>query len=42
LTGAFVVEKGAIFNGSCRLIKEQAEESHPKTAVPVAFAVSQK
>lgn len=40
LTGAFVVEKGAIFNGSCRLIREQAEESHPKTAAPVAFAVS--
>lgn len=42
LTGAFIVEKGAIFNGSCRLIKEQAEESHPQTAAPVAFAVSQK
>lgn len=42
LTGAFIVEKGAVFNGSCRLIKEQAEESRPQTAAPVAFAVSQK
>ena len=42
LTGALVVEKGAVFNGSCRLNKKQAKEAGPKTAAPVAFAVSQK
>jgi cytoskeletal protein CcmA (bactofilin family) len=40
LTRALVVEKGAVFNGSCRLKNEQAEESGPKTAE--AFAASQK
>ena len=42
LTGALIVEKGAVFNGSCRLIKEQAEESGAKTAAPAAFAASRK
>lgn len=42
LTRALIVEKGALFNGSCRLNKEQAEESGAKTAAPAAFAASQK
>ena len=42
LTGALIIEKGALFNGSCRLNKEQAEESHPRTATPAAFVVSRK
>jgi len=42
LTGALIIEKGALFNGSCRLNKEQAEESHPRTATPAAFAASRK
>ena len=42
LTRALIVEKGALFNGSCRLNMEQAEESGPKTAAPAALAASQK
>jgi len=42
LTGALIIEKGALFNGSCRLNKEQAEESHHRTATPAAFAASRK
>jgi cytoskeletal protein CcmA (bactofilin family) len=42
LTRTLIVEQGALFNGSCRLNKEQAEESGPKTAGPAALAVSQK
>jgi|SoiMetStandDraft_5_1073268.scaffolds.fasta_scaffold05206_2 cytoskeletal protein CcmA (bactofilin family) len=42
LAGALIVEKGAVFNGSCRLNKEQAEESGAKTAAPAAFAASKK
>ncbi len=42
LTGALIIEKGALFNGSCRLNKEQTEESHPRTAAPAAFAASRK
>ena len=41
LTGALIIEKGALFNGSCRLLnKEQPEESGPKIAT--ALAASQK
>jgi cytoskeletal protein CcmA (bactofilin family) len=42
LTGALIVEKGAVFNGSCRLHNEQTEESGPKAAALPAFAASQK
>jgi cytoskeletal protein CcmA (bactofilin family) len=40
LTGALIVEKGAIFNGSCSLNKEQAEEVGATTQAPSAFAAS--
>ena len=39
LTRALVVEKGALFNGSCRLNKDQAEEVEAK---PAALAASQR
>ena len=42
LTGALIIEKGALFNGSCRLNKNQTEESHLRTAAPAAFAASRK
>jgi cytoskeletal protein CcmA (bactofilin family) len=42
LTRALMVEKGAVFNGSCRLNKEPAEASDPKTAAPATFAACQK
>ena len=42
LTGALIVEKGAVFNGSCRLNKEKAEESGAKTVEPAAFAATRK
>jgi cytoskeletal protein CcmA (bactofilin family) len=42
LTGALIIEKGALFNGSCRLNKEHAEESHLRTAAPAAFAAYRK
>ena len=42
LTGALIIEKGALFNGSCRLNKEQPEASHLRTAAPSAFPASRK
>lgn len=41
LTRALIIEKGAIFNGSCRLKKERAEEPCPQMASPTALAASQ-
>jgi cytoskeletal protein CcmA (bactofilin family) len=41
-TRALIVEKGALFNGSCHLNKDQDQEHGPRTAEPEASASYQK